>query len=112
MQILPAVVEADLAAFGAGLWEIQDRRWKAFEIAAQVPAVGRIMSRLKDEVKVAGAGMSSWGTSIMCVDERLANSNREALLESIRQIAVEEAGSAELLLSEALNDPAEILLVN
>jgi beta-ribofuranosylaminobenzene 5'-phosphate synthase len=111
MKLLPAVVTQDIAAFGEGLWEIQDRRWKAFEIASQAPPIGRIMDRLRDELRVTGAGMSSWGTSIMCVDERLSTPDSHRFLKRVGHVVTEEAGSCELIVTAARNQPAEITVL-
>ena len=108
MQLLPALVTQDVRGFGDALWDIQARRWKAFEIASQVPAIGRIMSRVRKELGVAGIGMSSWGTSIMCVDERLSGPAASGLVTDITDIAIAEAGSAEVILTNALNEPASV----
>jgi beta-ribofuranosylaminobenzene 5'-phosphate synthase len=111
MRILPAIVENDLTAFGAGLWEIQSRRWKEFEIESQVPGVGKLMTRLRRELHVAGAGMSSWGTSIMCVDQRLSGTRCEDFLEEVRRIMVAETGEGHLILTRGLNAPATISVI-
>jgi beta-ribofuranosylaminobenzene 5'-phosphate synthase len=111
MQLLPALVTQDLRSFGDALWDIQARRWKAFEIAAQTPAIGRIMSRVRHDLGVAGVGMSSWGTSIICVDERLSEADHLGLVADITDIAIAEAGSAEVILTNALNEPATVTTV-
>lgn len=108
MHMLPAIIEGDLKAFGKSLWNIQDRRWKAFEIASQAPAVSRVMSRLRHELAVTGAGMSSWGTSIMCVDERLDGDDREGFIGDVREILKGEAADGTVLISAGLNSSALI----
>jgi len=108
MQMLPAIVEQDRQAFGASLWSIQDQRWKAFEIESQASSVGRVMYRLRHDLEVAGAGMSSWGTSIMCVDERLDAEGRGQFINDVESILDSEAGGL-VIGSAALNTPASVI---
>ena len=109
MQMIPAIVERDRQAFGASLWNIQDQRWKAFEIQSQAPGVSRVMHKLRYELEVMGAGMSSWGTSIMCIDERLEAANRDQFIQDIRKILREEANGGTVIHSIAQNKPASII---
>lgn len=112
MQMIPAIVEQDIRAFGASLWNIQDQRWKAFEIRSQAPGVGKVMHRLRHELGVTGAGMSSWGTSIMCIDERLDTMGRDQLIRDIEAILEKEAGGGAIISSAARNEPASVTTEN
>jgi beta-RFAP synthase len=64
MQILPAAAEADLAAFGAGIADIQRRLGNHFAPAQgghyTSPRVAAAMAELA-RLGVAGLGQSSWG---------------------------------------------------
>jgi beta-ribofuranosylaminobenzene 5'-phosphate synthase len=64
MQVLPALAEADLARFGAAIWEIQRIVGGHFAPAqggwCASPAVGVALERLA-EAGAAGVGQTSWG---------------------------------------------------
>lgn len=108
MKMLPAVLERNLVAFGESLWEIQERRWKAFEIEAQAPSIRRLLTRMREELDLDGAAMSSWGTAIICIDERLLAENSAAFIDTVRQLVVDEAGDGGVFLTRGRNSPAEI----
>ncbi len=65
MQLVPGLIEADIAAFGAALTEIQSVIGGHFAAAQggspwTSPAVGRIAAKMK-EAGAFGIGQSSWG---------------------------------------------------
>jgi hypothetical protein len=48
----------------------------------------------------------------MCLDQRLSDdSSRSDFMRQVQQIAMEEAGDHELILSGALNEPATIAVI-
>src|SRR5690349_16265910 len=67
MQLLPALVEADLAGFGAALTEVQ-RITGAWFAPAQggvfAPGASEALVRRLDEWGAAGVGQSSWGPAV------------------------------------------------
>ena len=111
MQILPAIVEHDLAAFGAGLWAIQDRRWKAFEIGSQTPQVQSLITRLREDLRVTGVAMSSWGTTVVCVDERLIGTARDTFLKDVQALLDAETDGGSVMLTRTRNHPASVAVV-
>jgi beta-ribofuranosylaminobenzene 5'-phosphate synthase len=63
MKILPAVIEADLEAFGAGIEAMQRLGFKRYEIARQVETVHDTMAEMR-RLGLRGVGMSSWGPAL------------------------------------------------
>jgi len=67
MQLLPALVEADLASFGAALTEVQ-RVTGAWFAPAQggvfAPGPSEMLVRRMAEWGAAGVGQSSWGPAV------------------------------------------------
>jgi beta-ribofuranosylaminobenzene 5'-phosphate synthase len=67
IEILPAVIEHDLEAFGAALVELQERVGAAFAPAQggiyATPQAAMIVKELKN-LGLAGTGQSSWGPTI------------------------------------------------
>jgi beta-ribofuranosylaminobenzene 5'-phosphate synthase len=67
LEILPAVIENDLQAFGAALGELQERVGAAFAPAQggiyATPQAAEIVRELK-RLGFAGAGQSSWGPTL------------------------------------------------
>jgi beta-RFAP synthase len=67
MQLLPALVEADIASFGAALTEVQ-RITGAWFAAAQggafAPGPSAALVRRMAEWGAAGVGQSSWGPAV------------------------------------------------
>ncbi|WP_174590356.1 beta-ribofuranosylaminobenzene 5'-phosphate synthase [Methanocella conradii] len=68
MQILPAIVEKDLEAFGKAINAIQDTGFKRREIGLQ--PVARELIREMREAGAAGAGMSSFGPTVYAITDR------------------------------------------
>ncbi|MBE0524017.1 MAG: beta-ribofuranosylaminobenzene 5'-phosphate synthase [Methanosarcinales archaeon] len=68
MEMLPSVVEADMASFGDALNRIQDVGFKQREVALQPREVRQCMNVMK-EAGAYGAGMSSFGPTVFCVAE-------------------------------------------
>lgn len=70
MAMLPALVEADLGAFGAALTEVQEinGRWfSALQGGPFAPGVSAELVRRMHEWGAAGIGQSSWGPSVYAV---------------------------------------------
>jgi beta-RFAP synthase len=72
LEILPAVIENDLPAFGAALGELQERVGAAFTPAQggtyATPQAADIVKELK-RLGFAGAGQSSWGPTLYAFSE-------------------------------------------
>nr|MDT0658501.1 hypothetical protein [Micromonospora sp. DSM 115978] len=111
MRMLPALVEEDLPAFGASLWAVQRHRWKSFETAAQAPAIGRLVDRFESDLGLAGVCMSSWGSALLCVDERFAGAGAESIRRRIRQLVEVEAGGGVVIPTSARNTGASLSAV-
>jgi beta-RFAP synthase len=73
LEILPAVLEHDLNAFGSALGELQERVGAAFATAQggvyATPHAADIVNELKN-LGFAGAGQSSWGPTLYAFSER------------------------------------------
>lgn len=108
MQMLPAIVERNLSAFGAAMWAIQRHRWKSFETSSQASGVQRLINRFDKELGLAGVCMSSWGTALLCVDERLLGDHADMLEREIRQLVQAEAGGGWVMRTKALNAGASV----
>jgi beta-ribofuranosylaminobenzene 5'-phosphate synthase len=86
IEILPAVHEHDLEAFGAALGELQERVGAAFAPAQggiySTPQAALIVNELKN-LGFVGTGQSSWGPTIYAFSE-LPESEIEHLTDQIR----------------------------
>jgi beta-RFAP synthase len=88
MQLLPALVEADLADFGAALAEVQHVTGQWFAASQGGPfapgPTARLIARLR-EAGAAGVGQSSWGPAVYGLadssgaERRLAGIAREVM---------------------------------
>jgi len=63
LKVLPAIMEADLESFGAGLEAMQRLGFKRIQIARQNEAVRAIIDRMR-QLGLRGVGMSSWGPTL------------------------------------------------
>ncbi|MFB6297068.1 MAG: beta-ribofuranosylaminobenzene 5'-phosphate synthase family protein [Salinirussus sp.] len=92
-QLLPAVAEADLAAFGAAVSRLGrlNGAWYADEQGGVYrPPAGRLVERLADEPGVRGAGQSSWGPSVYAATHADdAGRVREAALAALSAAGVD-----------------------
>ncbi|ERG88612.1 MAG: hypothetical protein J07HX5_00758 [halophilic archaeon J07HX5] len=71
-QLLPAVAEADLAAFGDAIARLGrlNGAWYANEQGGIYrPPAGEIVTALADSPVIAGAGQSSWGPAVYGVTQ-------------------------------------------
>lgn len=108
MRLMPGVIEADLAAFGAGLTEIQQIVGAHFAAAQggspwTSPAVGRIVAAMGDAGAV-GLGQSSWGpTGFAFVDGQDA---ADRLYCSLVEKAMAEG--VEIRIARGRNCPASV----
>jgi beta-ribofuranosylaminobenzene 5'-phosphate synthase len=87
LEILPAVVERDLEAFGAGLRELQSRVGACFARAQggvyATPLASEIVEELERQGFV-GVGQSSWGPTLYAFSA-VSNSKLTASAERLRQ---------------------------
>jgi len=68
MEMLPAVVEGDMYAFGDAVNRIQDVGFKQREVGLQAEEVRRCMEIMREQ-GACGAGMSSFGPTVYAVAE-------------------------------------------
>jgi len=67
MALLPALADGDLAAFGAGLAELQRITggwWASVQGATFAPGPSEALVRLMGECGASGVGQSSWGPTV------------------------------------------------
>lgn len=84
MELLPAIFEQNLHAFGDAINRIQTFGWKKVEIDAQRGVLQQTLDFLLDSGGI-GAGVSSWGPAIFAVGEdlRTLHAKTEAFLDSL-----------------------------
>lgn len=102
-QILPALAEEDLDAFGRGLEAYQGLGFKQAEIRSQTPTVRACMERLRTRGG-QGVGMSSWGPTVFALGRDL-----EALQQDM-QAWLRARGGGEAFVTAADNAGCRILL--
>lgn len=71
MQMLPALLEADLRTFGTAVEAYQGYGFKVFELQTQGPLIAECIHFLRAHGAV-GVGMSSWGPSVFAFGEDLS----------------------------------------
>lgn len=76
LQVLPALIEGDIATFGKALNSIQTFGWKKVEIEAQGAELQLTLDYLRDN-GAFGAGVSSWGPAICVIAEDIDRLKRE-----------------------------------
>lgn len=96
MQMLPAVIEKDLAMFGRAIEDFQTLGFKVFELRAQTQLLHNCLRFLKENGGV-GVGMSSWGPSVFAFGEDLSG-----LRDSTREW-LDAHGGGETILTRANN---------
>jgi len=108
MQLVPGLMEADIATFGAALTEIQSIIGEHFAAAQggspwTSPAVGRIAQKLK-AVGAFGIGQSSWGPTGFAFAASQENAQRlyDFLIEAAR------AEGLEILIARGRNRGASV----
>ena len=69
LKVLPAIMEADLPAFGAGLEAMQRFGLKRIQIARQNPQVHATLEEMR-RLGLQGVGMSSWGPTLFGFSDR------------------------------------------
>lgn len=77
MQMLPAVLEADLETFGHAMEVFQTLGFKVFEFRAQTQLVRDCIQFLKDHGGI-GVGMSSWGPALFAFGKDLSELQEKA----------------------------------
>lgn len=98
MNLLPALVEEDMAAFGRSINAIQELGFKKREVALQ--SVSKDLMELLNEGGACGAGMSSFGPAVYAFGEDA---------EELKKIAGEFLGSKEqVFITKARNTGARI----
>ncbi len=108
MQLVPGLMETDIAAFGAAVTEIQSIVGGHFAAAQggapwTSPAVGRIAAKLK-EAGALGIGQSSWGATgfAFTATKEIAEGLYDSLIEAAR------AEGLEILVGRGRNRGASI----
>lgn len=102
MQMMPAVLEADLEMFGQSMEKFQKLGFKIFEFRAQTQLLKDCLEFLKDNGGT-GVGMSSWGPSLYAFGEDLSG------LRQKTQTWIEAHGGGEVILTKANNTGLRIV---
>jgi beta-ribofuranosylaminobenzene 5'-phosphate synthase len=103
MQMLPAVIERDLEAFGCAMQSFQKLGFKVFELRAQTKLPKDCMQFLTDNGGV-GVGMSSWGPAVYAFGEDLKD------LQEKTQAWLAANGGGETVLTKANNTGARAVI--
>lgn len=107
MQLVPGLMETDIAAFGTALSEIQSIVGGHFAAAQgglwTSPAVGRIAQKLK-KAGALGIGQSSWGPTGFAFTP--SKENAERLYDSVNEAA--RAEGLEILIAKGRNRGASV----
>jgi len=96
MQMLPAVIEADLESFGQALHDFQQLGFKVFELRAQTELLHDCVQFVRDSGGM-GVGMSSWGPAVFAFGEDLSELRDQA------KAWLESHGGGEAILTRADN---------
>lgn len=104
VQVLPAVMEADLEAFGDGLEAMQRLGWKHVQFARQSQAVHATVHEMR-RLGLQGVGMSSWGPTLFGFSERGPESDRDIVAALERFGATQ--GGVRVILTKAAERGAE-----
>ena len=102
MQMLPAVMEKDIEAFGNGMEEFQKLGFKLFEFRAQTKLLHDCLQFLRENGGV-GVGMSSWGPALFSFGEDLSELKEKA------DAWLEEHGGGKNILTKANNTGMQIV---
>ncbi|GFO97904.1 beta-ribofuranosylaminobenzene 5'-phosphatesynthase [groundwater metagenome] len=98
MQLLPALAEEDIAAFGSSINAIQELGFKKREVGLQ--PVSKVLMKILREGGAYGAGMSSFGPTVYAFGEDT---------EELKKIAREFLGSKrQVLITKARNKGVKI----
>jgi len=97
VQMLPALVEADLPAFGAAMEVYQSYGFKRFEFKTQGPLISECVEFLRQNGGV-GVGMSSWGPSLHAFGHDLSGLRLKA------REWLSARGGGEIILTRANNE--------
>jgi len=90
-RLLPALLSADLPAFGAAVAELGrlNGAWYAVEQGGLYrPPIGSVVDELSDSAAVEGVGQSSWGPTVWAVTD----AGRTETAESAARDAMDAAG--------------------
>ncbi len=101
MNMMPAVVEGDLDAFGSAVNSIQNVGFKKIELELQNPFIRELINKLKLS-GAAGVGMSSFGPTVYAVTDDCTKN----IVRTARSLLKDHGG--EIILSKAQNDGATI----
>lgn len=101
MQLLPALVEEDIATFGDAVNRIQDVGFKKHEVALQHPIIHEIMELCRNS-GAYGAGMSSFGPAVYVLCD-----NAEQMKKSVTK-KLDESVGGECYIVHANNSGAVI----
>lgn len=104
MNMLPAVAEDDIEAFGKTLDKIQSLGFKRVETRLQVPEVVQIQNKMVD-LGASGAGLSSFGPACYCAIRGRTAADKMAS-DLVRFIKRKIGGTA--FVSQAQNSGASI----
>lgn len=101
MNMMPAVVEGDLDAFGSAVNSIQNVGFKKIELKLQNPFIKDLMDNLRLS-GAAGVGMSSFGPTVYAVTD----GNTGNIIKTAKNLLKDHGG--EIIVSKAQNNGAII----
>lgn len=102
MNLMPAVVEADLDAFGNAINRIQGVGFKRIEHQLQSPHINEVMDKLRS-AGAAGVGMSSFGPTIYAVTDTNVENVKSAAEEALKDLG------GEIMVTNGFNHGAELI---
>ena len=106
LNLLPALVEGNLDAFGAAIYDFNRRVGEMFEVAQggiyAHPQVESIVKRLRD-LGIQGVGQSSWGPAVFAIADACQVESAKDRLVQEKLIAPDEA-----TITNARNKPATV----
>lgn len=101
LKVLPAIMEADLESFGAGLEAMQQLGFKRIQIARQNETVRAVMDKMR-QLGLRGVGMSSWGPTLFGFSDGGADADQE-IVQALEAFGDVVGGMRVILTSAAEN---------
>jgi len=104
MNVMPAMAEEDIAAFGSAINRLQETGFKKIEIGLQDPVVKELLDFLR--ARGVGAGMSSFGP--LCFGVVEGDAKAEQLRLEVAEFLKQKGFESDVFVSKAKNSGAEI----
>lgn len=99
LKVLPAVMEADLESFGAGIEAMQRLGLKRIQIAHQNEEVRATMNEMR-RLGLRGVGMSSWGPTLFGFSDNGPDADKQ-IVRALEAFGVGVGGVRVILTQEA-----------